>query len=180
MAQRSRKNLCQLTRKETMMDRRPLIVMKFGGTSVGNSDRFRQCADIVSRAAGSARIIVVVSAVGGVTDLIFKTIDAARRGDAAATEANLKQFEVIHQKLVVELFHGHPARSAAVMDLVNQVVEQLQSSSRALLALRSDVSTQTHDLLAALGERISACVLAHTIQQMGTPSEFVRAENVIV
>jgi aspartokinase/homoserine dehydrogenase 1 len=162
------------------MSRQRLIVMKFGGTSVGNSERFRQCAAIVSHAAANDKIIVVVSAVGGVTDLIFKTIDAARRGDSAATEANLKQFESIHQKLVAELFPERPARSAAVLDFVNQVVEQLRNSSRALLALRSDVSAQTHDLLAALGERISACVLAHTIQEIGAASELVRAEEVIV
>lgn len=160
--------------------RQRLIVMKFGGTSVGNSDRFRQCAEIVGRAALKDKVIVVVSAVAGVTDLIFRTIDAAKRGDSVAMEANLKQFEFIHQKLVMELFHAHPVRSAAVLDFVGRVVEQLRSSSRALLALRSDVSAQTHDLLAALGERISAAVLANYMQQIGGNSEFVRAEDVIV
>ena len=161
-----------------------LIVMKFGGTSVGNGDRFRQCAEIVARAAKHDRVVVVVSAVAGVTDLIFRTIDAAKRGDSVATEANLKQFEFIHQRLVVELFGNQTASTGAVydaiQDFVARVVEQLRSSSRALLALRSDVSAQTHDLLVALGERISACVLSQCIQQAGASSEFVRAENVIV
>lgn len=160
--------------------RKRLIVMKFGGTSVGNSERFRQCAAIVGRAAASERIIVVVSAVAGVTDLILRTMDAARRGDSVATEANLKQFEFIHHKLVSELFHQQPARLTAVIDVINRVTEQLRNSSRALLALRSDVSAQTHDLLAPLGESISACVLANYLQQSGTSSQFVRAEDVIV
>lgn len=160
--------------------RKRLLVMKFGGTSVGNSERFRQCAQIVSRTSLTDRIVVVVSAVAGVTDLIFRTIDAAKQGDAAATDANLKQFESIHQKLVAELFHHDSTRSASVLDFVNRVAEQLRTSSHALLALRSDVSAQTHDLLAALGERISACVLANTLQQMGAGSEFLRAEDVII
>ena len=162
------------------MSRKRLIVMKFGGTSVGSADRFRQCAEIVRRAAASDGIIVVASAVGGVTDLIFRTIDAAKRGDSVATEANLKQFEYIHQRLIAELFATHPAQSGPVQDFVARVIEQLRSSSRALLALHSDVSAQTHDLLVALGERISACVLANYIQQIGGSSEFVRAENVII
>ena len=161
-----------------------LIVMKFGGTSVGNAERFRQCAQIVAGAARHDRVIVVVSAVAGVTDLIFRTIDAARRGDSVATEANLKQFEFIHQRLLGELFARNSAFMGgayeAVQDFVARVVEQLRNSSRALLALRSDVSAQTHDLLVALGERISACVLAHCIQLIGRDSEFVRAESVIV
>ena len=160
-----------------------LIVMKFGGTSVGNAERFRQCAEIIAQAARHDRVIVVVSAIAGVTDLIFRTIDAARRGDSVATEANLKQFEFIHQRLLAELFARNSASMAAyesVQDFVARVVEQLRSSSRALLALRSDVSAQTQDLLVALGERISACALAHCIQQIGAESEFVRAESVIV
>ena len=49
-----------------------LIVMKFGGTSVGNAERFRQCAAIVNDAAKHDRIVVVVSAMAGVTDLFSK------------------------------------------------------------------------------------------------------------
>ena len=78
--------------------------MKFGGTSVGNAARFRQCAEIVSRAAQQDRIIVVVSAMAGVTDLIFKTIDAARHADSLATDAHLAKFEAVHRELIADLF----------------------------------------------------------------------------
>src|SRR5215471_2406460 len=162
------------------MSNKKLIVMKFGGTSVGDAGRFRQCAEIIGRAAGQDRLIVVVSAVAGVTDLIFRTIDAARRGDSVATEVNLKQFEYIHQALAAELFGRSSAQANAVLDFAARVTEQLRSSSHALLALRSDVSAQTHDLLVGLGERISAFALAHYLQQAGTSSEFVRAEDVIM
>ena len=73
------------------MNRKRLIVMKFGGTSVGNAERVRQCAAIVDKAARQDRVIVVVSAMAGVTDLIFKTIEAARQGDLAATKAHLEK-----------------------------------------------------------------------------------------
>src|SRR5262252_2826419 len=78
-----------------MSGKRPLLVMKFGGTSVGDAARFRQCAEIVRQAAVSNQVIVVVSAVAGVTDLIFRTIDCARHGDSAAAAANLRRFESI-------------------------------------------------------------------------------------
>lgn len=162
------------------MSRRRLIIMKFGGTSVGDAQRFRQCAEIVSNAAKHDRIVVVVSAVSGVTDLIFRTIDAARRGDSVATEANLKQFECIHQMLVADLFRGEPEGPNAAKDFAARVTDQLRNSASALLALRSDVSAQTHDSLAALGERISAWVLSGYLQQIGTGGEFVAAESAIV
>jgi aspartate kinase len=151
--------------------------MKFGGTSVGSAERFRQCAEIVRTGAEKDRIIVVVSAVAGVTDVILKTIEAARQGDAAATEAGLRKLELLHQVLIAELFEDDSHR---VLSLVKQVLEQFRASCDALLTLRSQISAETKDSLAALGERISAWVLANYLGYTGTNSEFVRAEDVIV
>lgn len=155
-----------------------LIVMKFGGTSVGNAERFRQCAAIIGKAARHDRIVVVVSAMAGVTDLIFKTIDAARNGDSAATRSHLQRFESVHRELIAALFE--PQHQAAANDYIAEVIAQLQNACHALSALRSDISAQTADSLVALGERISAWALAGYLQQTGNRAEFVRAENVIV
>jgi aspartokinase/homoserine dehydrogenase 1 len=155
-----------------------LIVMKFGGTSVGNAERFRQCAAIVGEAAKHDRIVVVVSAMAGVTDLIFKTIEAARHGDGPATEAHLQKFEGVHRQLIVGLLE--PQHHTAANDYLAEVIAQLQNACHALSVLRSDISAQTADSLVALGERISAWVLARYLQQIGNHAEFVRAENVII
>lgn len=163
--------------KETASGRR-LIVMKFGGTSVGNADRIRQCAAIVARAAKHDRIVVVVSAVAGITDLLFRTIEAARTGDAAAMELHLKRFEAIHQAVIAELFHGLSPEAA--FSFASQVSGQLRSACMALLALRTDVPAQTRDSLVSLGERISAFLLSGYLCQSGTGSEFIRAEAAIV
>lgn len=160
------------------MHRNRLIVMKFGGTSVANAERFRQCAAIVSKAATQDRTVVVVSAMAGVTDLIFKTIEAARNGDSAATRTHLQKFESVHRELIGNLFH--PAQQAAASDFISEVISQLQNACHALSALRSDISAQTADSLVALGERISAWALAGYLQQTGNKAEFVRAESVIV
>ena len=159
------------------MNRKRLIAMKFGGTSVGNAGRFRQCAEIINRAAREDRVIVVVSAMAGVTDLIFKTIDAAKHGDSAATEAYLQKFEALHRELIADLLG---AQHSAALEFIGKIFAQLRSSCSALTALRSDISAQTADSLVALGERISAWALAHYLQQTGSHSEFVRAEDVII
>lgn len=160
------------------MSRKRLIVMKFGGTSVGNAERFRQCAEIVREAAERDRIIVVVSAIAGVTDVILKTIEAARQGDAASTDAALGKLEMLHRGVIAELFRDDQAQG--VLRFVDQVLEQLRSSCHALLTLRSQISSETKDSLAALGERISAWVLASYLGHTGGDSEFVRGEDVIV
>jgi aspartate kinase len=153
------------------------IVMKFGGTSVGNAERIRQCAGIVSRAAKQDRIVVVVSAMAGVTDLIFRTIEAARHGDAAATRAHLEKFEAVHREMIGQLFGVEHAKAAE--DFTAEIFSQLRNACHALSALRSDISAQTADSLVALGERISAWALARFLRQSGASAEFVRAEDVI-
>ena len=154
-----------------------LIVMKFGGTSVGSAVRFRQCANIISKAARQDRVVVVVSAVAGVTDLIFKTIDAAKRGDPATTQAHMEKFAGVHRELVTDLLSAE--QRPAAHDYVTEVLTRLQNACQALSALRSDISAQTADSLVALGEQLSAWVLARYLQQRGSSAEFVRAENVI-
>jgi bifunctional aspartokinase / homoserine dehydrogenase 1 len=163
-----------------MSGKRPLLVMKFGGTSVGDAARFRQCAEIVQQAAVSNQVVVVVSAVAGVTDLIFRTIDCARHGDSAAATANLRRFESIHRELVKDLFIFTQGRLAAAHSFLNDVFSRLESAVQALLALRSGISAETADSLVALGERISAWTLATYLDHGDSGSTFVKAEDVIV
>lgn len=160
------------------MKERRLIVMKFGGTSVGDAARFRQCSSIVAQAARSGRVIVVVSAVAGVTDLIFRTIEAARHGDSAVSQANLKKFEAVHRELLSQLFTGE--RWTGGSGFLEEILERLRKSVHALLALGSAISLETSDSLVALGERLSAWILSEHLRQDGCASEFVRAEDAIV
>lgn len=57
-----------------------VVVMKFGGTSVGSAEQIRQSAQIEHDFAGSDRVLVVVSALSGVTDLILGTVTEAGSG----------------------------------------------------------------------------------------------------
>jgi bifunctional aspartokinase / homoserine dehydrogenase 1 len=155
-----------------------LIVMKFGGTSVGDAARFRQCSSIIAKTARADRVIVVVSAVAGVTDSIFRAIDAARHGDSVTAEANLDKLEALHRDLLSELFAGEPRQAG--LKFLQEIVDRLRKSVHALLALGSAISPETSDSLVALGERLSAWALAECLAQGGCSSEFVSAEDVIV
>lgn len=157
-----------------------LLVMKFGGTSVGNAARLTQCAEIVGGASrkNRDRVIVVVSAVAGVTDLIFRTIEAARHGDAASAESHLGKFEAVHRELLEELFTGE--RRNHGLRFLKDILSRLAKAVHALLDLRSGITAEISDSLVALGERISAWALAACLEQNGCRSEFVTAEEAII
>ena len=66
-----------------------LLVMKFGGTSMGSAERIRAAADLTRRHQALRPTIVVVSAMSKITDLLLDTLRAAEHGDSPAVELNL-------------------------------------------------------------------------------------------
>ena len=60
--------------------KRPLIVMKFGGTSVGSAERMQGVAGILQEQAKHADLVVVVSAMGGATDMLIRAATQASLG----------------------------------------------------------------------------------------------------
>ena len=61
--------------------KKPLIVMKFGGSSVGNTERMKCVGALVDEHAKQAEVVVVVSAMGGVTDMLIRAANEASKGD---------------------------------------------------------------------------------------------------
>jgi aspartokinase len=82
-----------------------LLVMKYGGTSVADAQRIRQAASVVrEHAERGEHVVVVVSALSQVTDCILKVLDAARLGNRAEAEQEMKLLGERHEKVVAELF----------------------------------------------------------------------------
>ena len=76
-------------------------IMKFGGTSVGSAERMRGVVRLVGRALSEGRVVVVASAVAGVTNLL---VDGARTAaDSGETEATSERFRTIHRDVFHEL-----------------------------------------------------------------------------
>src|SRR5689334_12272621 len=92
-------------------------VVKFGGTSVGSAERMRGVAEIVSRQLAEGPLIVVVSAVGSVTDTLLRGAAEATSGGSRIPP--LARFHSIHREILADL-RGElgPARTAeAEIDL---------------------------------------------------------------
>lgn len=140
-----------------------MIVMKFGGTSVGDAERIRAVASLVGEAARSGRRpTVVVSAHAGVTNLLF---DLARR----AVETGAHDVGAL------------AARHHEILDalgLPRALVEAEIEEARTLLtgiALVRELTPRTLDCMASFGERMSARVVAAHLRAAGLDAEPVMA-----
>jgi aspartokinase/homoserine dehydrogenase 1 len=80
-----------------------LLVMKFGGTSVGSADRMRVAARIGAEQKRKRPTLLVVSAMSKVTDLLLDSMRHAEGGDTAGLEANIRLLEQRHQQACREL-----------------------------------------------------------------------------
>src|SRR5580692_10683102 len=73
-----------------------LLVMKFGGTSVGSAERMKAACDLIATEAARRPVLAVVSAMSKITDLLLDTTRHAEGGDQAGIDSNLARLEARH------------------------------------------------------------------------------------
>ena len=103
-----------------------LIVMKFGGTSVGSAERIAQAAQLaVDTAAKGHQVVVVTSAMSKVTDAL---ISAARRGvyRRLGSEGSVRSCSIGTKRWPMRLIAGDESRHAAVLDTVRQRLDRFE------------------------------------------------------
>jgi len=132
-----------------------MIVQKFGGTSVGGADPIRRLGRIV--AASLAREpLVVVSAVGGVTNRLFLAGELACAGGEWKPE--LEALAAQHRALVTEL----GIEAAPIEKLLAELSDLVRG-----IALIRELTPRTQDQLASFGERLSARIVAAHLAREG-------------
>lgn len=141
-----------------------LLVMKFGGTSVGSVERIRQSSEIVRQAAREHSVVVVVSALSGITDLIMQTANVACAGDGEARDAQLRRIERRHDDVIEALFSG--GKREAVKAAVAGVLTELREFCSALCKFRA-TTPQLLDVALAMGERMSTPIFAGQLCELG-------------
>ena len=155
----------------------PLLVMKFGGTSVGDADRIENVARSIAEHARKAGVIVVVSAMGGVTEMLIRAAHAATRGEHDQWKSARQELTQRHREVAERLLQPSE-QTAFVARLAEQVkvFEDLCSG----FALVREVTPRAMDALASLGEVLAADLLAAVLRSLGAPAEAVDAVELIV
>lgn len=134
-------------------------VLKFGGTSVGTPKSLRNVNDIVKNAAENERVIVVVSALGGITDKLIQAAQVASDGNLEYIVA-YSDIVARHLAMVREMVPGD--KRIAVESEVSRMLEELGNLYRGI-SLIKDLSQRTLDMVVAFGERMSSYIIANVI-----------------
>ena len=132
-------------------------VLKFGGTSVGTVESLRSVKAIVESC--DEPVIVVVSALGGITDQLINTAKLAAKGDIAHLESYARIVDR-HRKVVEGIVPE--SDRLEVLSIVNPLLEELGNIYRGV-SLIKDLSDRTLDIVVSYGERISSVIVSHII-----------------
>ena len=154
-----------------------LLVMKFGGTSVGSAARMRVAARLAADERARRPVAMVVSAMSKITDLLLDAMRHAEAGDRAGLETDMAALRSRHEDACRELLPE--TRHAAVMAEIHKLIAEFEriAGGMALLNMRPPRSV---DEAVATGERLSALLVAEYLNSEGVPAAAVDAAGVIV
>jgi aspartate kinase len=161
-----------------------MIVMKFGGTSVGSADAFAQVAAIVAdKVAEQAQtahpgVVVVTSAMSGITNLLIDAAQRAAHGDETFFLEAENTLRVKHQTVAGQLIDDGNERAA----LGRIFDERLQEFTRlcSSIAVLGELTNRGLDVVSGLGERLAAPLLAAVLRARGVAADYVDATEIVV
>jgi aspartokinase/homoserine dehydrogenase 1 len=154
-----------------------LRIMKFGGTSVGDASSIKKVVDIIRDASRESDLVVVVSAMSGVTNQLIEAAVQSTRGDRLSLATIFHELRRRHTAVVSSLIHSTAERSriGGEMDRLFQEGEQLCQSTMRI----RELTPSTRDSISSLGERLSAPIVAAVLEEHGVASEAIEATALI-
>lgn len=148
--------------------------MKFGGTSVGSVNSMLNVKKIVEYV--DDKVIVVVSALGGITDKLIKTSRMASEGDSGY-EKEMKEIVNRHIEMVYTVIPAGQKREL-LLDCVNELLNELKDIFQGIYLIR-DLSPKTSATIVSYGERLSSIIVATLINgaQWFDSRQFIKTEK---
>ncbi|ADE83395.1 bifunctional aspartate kinase/homoserine dehydrogenase I [Xylanibacter ruminicola] len=151
-------------------------VLKFGGTSVGSVKSILSLKKIVETEARTQPVVVVVSALGGITDKLIATSQMALKGDDKWRE----EFDAMvtrHHQMIDTIITDDKKR-VDLFNKVDQLFDQLKSIYYGVYLIH-DLSKKTEDAIVSYGERLSSNIVATLIKggKRMNSRDFIRTEK---
>ncbi len=153
-------------------------VLKFGGSSVANAENINKVVSIVQKASQKDKTVLVISALGGVTDLLLSAAQLASQSDEAYT-AQLSVIEKKHLTAVQELIPV--ARQSGLLSAVKKQCNEIEDICNGIFLLK-ELSALTKDRVVSYGELLSSQIVAARLSAEGLhntwkdPRELIRTD----
>jgi bifunctional aspartokinase / homoserine dehydrogenase 1 len=156
-----------------------ILVMKFGGTSIGSREGIEHFCSIVNEANKAwQNVAVVVSALSGVTNQLLESVTLAISGDIQPVQAAAEGIRDRHSELL-QVFIPDQIYRAQIEQEIYLLVENFLNLCQAVSIL-GEATPRARDAVAALGERLSVRILAGILSGKGLPAQIIEATQFMV
>ena len=154
-----------------------MIVMKFGGTSVEDSDAILRVIEIV-KSEILRRPIVVVSACAGVTNQLLKIATLSAEGKKDEANDLITEIRSRHDKLVDELMNLELPKNY-LKGKISVYAHELKNLSQSISVL-GEVTNRSRDTIASYGERLSSMIIAQAMEERSIKAALVDAREYMI
>ncbi len=148
-------------------------VFKFGGTSVQDARAITQVTEIIQ--STSDKLVVVLSAMAGITDLLLAAAQTAVKGDSY--EQAIREFHDRHVTSVGDLIHTESTKQALLLE-IQKSTDDLTAICKSLSTL-GEATKKVLDKTMARGERMLAKIVTAKLQELGLSATFIDATSLI-
>jgi len=140
------------------------IVMKFGGSSLADGSRIQRCCSIVKRYKQGNEIVVVVSAMGDVTDKLLELTELAKNSNGDLIAKRIEAVQGLHFDAANSIANDRIREAAKLEEgkLLAELDKVLTAST-----LLKEVTPRTKDLILSYGERLSSILFEHMLRDLG-------------
>ena len=154
------------------------VVLKFGGSSIADAECIARSLDIIAKPVKEGKqVIVVVSALGGVTNTLIALCDLARQGDPSY-KGVLNDLISRHEQIVFALVN-RPDKRSATLQQMSAIFHELRDTLNGLFLLREE-TPRTRDLIMSCGERLSAILICSALGSRGNDCRVCDTRDIIV
>lgn len=156
-----------------------LIVMKFGGTSVGSPEALEKVVEIVkNKREEGHQVVVVVSAMSGVTNMLLEAAHKAEAGDEETAYNVRLELTQKHTDVTRHFLSQSPERET-VMAKISALLDDFETWCHSVRIL-GELTPRTLEVVGGLGERMSIILVSALLNQAGVPAQDVSATELIV
>lgn len=145
--------------------------MKFGGTSLEDGEKIKNAAKIVKSYLDGNEVIVVCSAMAGVTDKLFSLVDKASKGRVRDVEILLKEISEKHLIALSEGIEDNAVRDE-VRRMSEELIEELKRAVTSILYLR-EATPRSRDYVVSFGERLSTRIMWGALTDIGVNCKYL-------
>ncbi len=151
-------------------------VLKFGGSSVKNAENINRVIGIINKKVNAGKTIVVVSALGGITDILLECSKLASEGDERYKE-KLIEAEQRHLQTAKELIPI--TRQSSVLSFVKTLCNEIEDICNGIFLL-GELSDRTKDRIVSYGEILSSRIIAARFTSEATSAEWKDSREIII